>query len=98
MPRIDSCVVAGTASTAPLTAQILASPHRLRRLKRVVNRIEVESGAPESEHYLKRHAEDVREHQQPHDGQEMRQRLDVLPVIGRAHSGDESEQRRDQWK
>src|SRR5262245_2591280 len=28
----------------------------------------------------------------------MRQRLDVLAVIGGAHSGNESEQQRDQWR
>src|SRR5262249_32425208 len=81
-----------------LSSQILAPAQTQRRLKRVVNRVEVESDAPESERDLKRHAEDVREHPQSHDGHEMRQRLDVLSVVSRAQAGNESEQQREQWR
>src|SRR5262245_42740741 len=69
-------------------AKVFASAQTLRRLKGVVNRIEVETGDAHAERYFERPSEDVREHPQSRDGQEMRQRLDVLAVIGGAHSGN----------
>src|SRR5215467_1327384 len=40
---------------------VFASAQTLRRLEGVVDRIEVETGAPEAERYSERRAEDVRE-------------------------------------
>src|SRR5262249_28886109 len=77
---------------------VFASAQTLRRLEGVVDRIEVETGAPEAERYSERRAEDVREHPQSHDCQEVRQRLDVLAVVGRAHARHEPEQQRDKWR